>query len=490
MIILGLATVLATQQYDSGFLSDQFRQSGQVSDSNNNNNNNDNIISIEQILEAEKRLIDSDSKNYDLTIEHNAEIHELFKREHHDGAAVVGSHSELGRLHVGLGSKKENDLNSTTYEYSRKETAHDQNNSVVGGDLTHNSSETTTLGRTKRGVQDPNTKNSRHKFEQSMYFLTKLFNEQQRMARLLADLEERISELESKVEKHNKVITELEDLHDGIDDINDNSIAGTKQRTKLNAWAKDNGVNLEKFKRADGSFDEEEIKRAINEHKEEVTILRDKAQIELEQAKQDYMQAKKYSEDLADEKSDELKIAKISGSEDQVLEAENNLVASGNRGRSDFLRGLSDDEKIKILIPEAASNNDSIKLKDLVSCQDDDPLNGELAFSSINDGFTFGSNFTRSNTAILVEANSSELNSIYSNKDKAQTLNTSNSAVYGSFANEKFASNDDDFSNITNISSNFNNVSDANADAPQPLETRKDIYTSKYQYANSTGYTI
>ncbi len=450
MIILGLALA-------HGALSSEFSKGGVQETSIMSINN---IFNIEGNPEYDlsERALNDDLYNKELDHEQGEEAQLLFRREHHDGSRI-DSLTELNTAQIKRINDDEDFHDLKVINYSLDDTQTEQNSGPSDDNLS------TAGGYLKKGISDPDANERKEQKKHAKQMVAQILSDQAKMAEYLANLEVRIAELESKLEEHNHEIAELENIQEALEgDINGGSPSARARRGKVQAWAKEKGVDLEKFKREDGSIDQEKLNNFVGNQKEEVIEQRDEVQKEL--TKLETKDREIRSTLNSDDNKYEAAIA--SGDKQAITEAEYNLETNSVQGSDYLFLRKTDEEKLAeytsgqdkdIITPASLTSVDNMigqKIFELKS-------NSLFSFPDITQ-FSLGSDTLEENPA--------------TNDDKIAGPLNHNLAT--------FAANDDDKSTHNAVSKIFAEVSNPEIVAQQP---NNDKQLEQNTYYNPAIYT-
>lgn len=420
-------------QLQSGFLSHLFGQGGvdktlQVNNPSDDINNT-NALSLHAIEHAEWNLGHLLDKPKDIEAAHIAKVFHIDEYR-----------------------------NKTIKNYSVDDVISEQSGGPSDANLV------TAGGYMKQGTTDPDAHitNEREKQRKSYQFLNSVINEQQRIDRYLAALEEKMATLSDQIAEHNEHIKDLETVQDILNDgdINDDSASGKARRSKVETILKSRGLTLDDFKKPDGSIDQEALERSLDEKRTAIEIERDQKQEQL----QKYEEERKALSNPTTEKEHAFKAAIASGNPQEIAAAKDDLVqTSGLNGQEIVITEDTTEELTQKI--ETLAQTDRAEAEPEAKSQATD-IENTIALVKEDDGWSLD----------FLDAPVARLKSIFTSKaEEGQApqqasnvvdINTPQGNTYGSaFAEER---------NV--ISAAFASASDGTTTvAPTPIE--EPIYT-------------
>ncbi len=363
------------------------------------------VLSIDELDRAEDSLQSISGSVEAEEIKHSAEILHLFRAHHGDGHAIESQHHDIVAAHLKHGHSRNNDHNHTIFNYSLKDTASEQDGAKYSDANVAISS-----GYLKRGILDPDAYVIHQNKKHTYFYLSQILRYQDLLNQYLMELDARIKELEEEIKAHDEKIAQMDEVLDILDDgdINANSAAGRMRRVKLQDWAKERGIDLDKFKKEDGSIDQNKLRDYIIARQQSVIDKREAAREELEERIAEYKETQNRLEAVTQEKHTILTKTKLSGDEEQIKQNQSAPKDSGTRGQLDHQQ------------QPAQSDIDT------------------YYSTAMMEGFDLNNAFDRLFT------NNGDIKSTVSPAQSA-----SNCAIYGSFSGSVF-------DNVENITNNFN----------------------------------
>ena len=412
------------------------------------------ILSMQDFLRAEDNLGHISGDIDANAIKHNAEVLHLFRADYGKGHELTTC-TELFNAHLTRIDGYETAHDHTVFNYSLKDTSREQN-----GASTSDADISTAGGYRKNGILDSDAYKIDEKRRHAGLRFIQILNEQELLTQYLVELGARIEELEKEISVHNEEIAEMEEMLNVLDDgnINANSGAGRARRAKLQSWAKEKGVDLDKFKKEDGSIDQDKLREYMVREQQNTIDRRDVAKAELEERQEEYRIAENRLEEITQEKRTMLAEAEASGDVEQIEQAKIALRDSGTKGRSEFNQLLSENEQLEMLANEAGVDRLDITMDDFGS-------RGASVLDNLLNGFE---------DATMSPAKLSD-----------------NNVTYGSFSgNDLNAANDASFSNIGNIENTFNAKSNYVLKTTELDVTQSEETYAYNNFSSKSTYTI
>ncbi len=167
--------------------------------------------------------------------------------------------------------------NHHNFQYSLKETSHEQDSATLSGDSVDKNLDTE-IGRLKIGIQDSETTAKKDNVRAFRTLIAQaILNEQEQIAAEIRDLRARIEEIEAH-------LAEIEEAQEALEEgnINDNSTAGAARRKKVETALSKQGKSLDDFRKEDGTLDQEAISEALAEEEARQLLEREARHAELD----------------------------------------------------------------------------------------------------------------------------------------------------------------------------------------------------------------
>lgn len=301
---------------------------------------------------------------------------EDFKRAEENLGRTPDNLGEIELSEIMASGRQEHEDSHHTFLYSQKETSREQNGGSADANVV------TDIGRLKIGVQDPNAyiqarnkkENEQRQFTialQQQLYLDQLYARMDQLNREIEELTRRKAELENDLVEHDAAISELKELEDSAEFLNDDSEKGREARQKYEDYLQRTGRgSLRDFMR-DGRYDTDRLGDLAKDAKQDRMADRDQTQTEIDQVQSDI-----------DTKSTEVKTIK-----DKTAEIESHISVSAFSADSAAVAHSVDQSLAQYDIDE---NDKDVELGTLF--QTDAPAHKVAGFeSSPMDGDAFAS---------------------------------------------------------------------------------------------------
>lgn len=201
---------------------------------------------------------------------------------------LVETPHDLDRTHLDNVFHIDDHRNHKIIEYSRDDVHTEQKGASSDANLA------TAGGYLKKAIQDPDAHkdNERKKNKRNEYQLQMFINEHEKIARALAELEQKIEDQEQKIAKHNEHIQDIDNINSILEagDINDRSKDGQKRRQQIEVVLQKQGLSLDDFRKQDGTIDQEALKARMDADRVDQVAEREAAQQQLNEYRQEYTQ--------------------------------------------------------------------------------------------------------------------------------------------------------------------------------------------------------
>ncbi len=424
---MGLALAQSLEQrehgYESGFLRDTFSQGG-VSEVTTAE-----ILSIEKFLRAEESL----------------------------GHIPPESIHDLNNMHV------EHTDDVTHYLFEKKLRGYNEDDimSEQSGDLHKSDGDVVTAGgymkTTVSTIGHEKNKEERHRRQMQMHLFALEQNE--RLSELMAEIEalkDQLKEIDAKIAETDEIQTLLAD-----GDLNDTTDIAAARRKRVESLLKKQGKSLDDYKRADGSIDQERLRRDMADQRSDLDRQKIETQEQLDRKNQELQDLERGNLEqtrLAAEQGDTAKLQELAdGATGGRLLAHQALAETNPSLVNEAAFDASAFQNMQVTTVTAgavASNDESMGLDDLAGFDLSEPAYDDNQLSALDALGDSDFSFSEDNNTVAFAA-------------APNTVDATGERSYGSFA----ANADEQSTSV--ITSMFAQVSDpaATPQVTQPATT-------------------